>query len=69
MLSKHELKKRIEILINKLRLGLIDEVILESQIFLKKDKNEIVINILSIAYITKGLFDESISLLENFLKK
>ena len=36
---------------------------------LKKNKNEIVINILSIAYITKGLFDESISLLEKFLKK
>ena len=69
MLSKQELKKRIEILINKLNLGLIDEVILESQIFLKKNKNEIVINILSIAYITKGLFDESISLLEKFLKK
>ena len=49
MLSDFQIQKKIEILTNKLNLGNFDEVIAEASILLKKNKHQVIFNILSLA--------------------
>ena len=68
MITSEELQKKIQVLTNKLKVGLFDEVIMDAKRLLKKDNNQIIYNILSIAYQAKGDFDSSINLLKKALK-
>ena len=68
MISKQEFEKKLYILTNKLQVGLFDEVIPAVKKLLKISKDQILINILSLAYQGKGNYDDSIELLKNALK-
>tara|TARA_B110001452_G_scaffold49052_1_gene37451 strand:+ start:273 stop:1814 length:1542 start_codon:yes stop_codon:yes gene_type:complete len=68
MISKQEFEKKIYILTNKLQVGLFNEVISGVKKLLKVSKDQILINILSLAYQGKGNYDDSIELLKNELK-
>ena len=68
MISKQEFEKKVYILTNKLQVGLFDEVIPAVKKLLKISKDQILINILSLAYQGKGNYDDSIELLKNALK-
>ena len=68
MLSDKNLQNKINALTNKLKIGLFDEVIVDTKLLLKKRKNQVLFNILSLAYQSKGEFDNSIELLEDALK-
>jgi len=68
MLSNIELKKKIDKITNKLKAGLFDEVILNTKALLKKTKHPILFNILSIAFQSKGEFDNSVKIMENALE-
>ena len=68
MISKEKLQKIINALANKLQVGLFDEVISDAKKLLKKSKNKIIFNILSLAYQGKGDFNSSINLLSRALK-
>jgi len=69
MISDQELKKKIDILTNKLKAELFDEVIGEAKILLNKRKHQVVYNILSVAYQSLGKFDLSIKIMEEALNK
>jgi tetratricopeptide (TPR) repeat protein len=68
MLSNIELKKRVDKITNKLKAGLFDEVILDTKALLKKTKHPILFNILSIAFQSKGEFDNSVKIMKNALE-
>ena len=68
MNTEEEFEKKIHILINKLRVGLYDEVIIDAKKLLKISKNQIIINILSLAYQGNQDYESSIKLLKLALK-
>ena len=68
MISKQELEKKTNILINKLQVGLYEEVIPSVKKLIKISRNQLLINILSLAYQGKGDYDNSVELLKNALK-
>ena len=69
MISDQELKIKIDILTNKLKAELFDEVIGEAKILLNKRKHQVVYNILSVSYQSLGQFDLSIKIMEEALHK
>ena len=69
MISKQEFEKKVYILTNKLQVGLFDEVIPAVKKLLKISKDQILINILSLAYQGKGDYDDSIELLKMHLNQ
>ena len=68
MLTDVELQKKFQILSNKLRAGLSQEVINETKILLKKRKHQVFFNLLSLAYQNLGKHRESIEIMETALK-
>ncbi len=68
MLTDIELKKKVEILTNKLKVGLFKDVINESKLLLKKRKHQVLFNLLSISYQSLGQHDKSIEIMETALK-
>ena len=68
MISKKELETKTNILINKLQVGLFDEVIPGVKKLIKVSRDQILINILSLAYQGKGDYNNSIELLKKALK-
>ena len=65
-----KLENKINIIQNKFRIGKFDEVINDTKLLLKKfDDQQILYNILSLAYQKKGENDKSIDLLTKALKK
>lgn len=68
MLSDIKIKKKFEILSNKLHAGRFDEVIEEATILLKKNKHQVFFNILSLAYQSKGDFLQSENTLNEALR-
>ena len=68
MLSNIELKKKVDKITNKLKAGLFDEVILETKVLLKKTKHPILFNILSLAFQSKGEFDNSVEIMNDALQ-
>ena len=69
MLSDRDFKRRIEILINKLNVGLNNEVINEGKILLKKREDQVIYNLISLAFMNNSEYDKSIELLKSVLKK
>ena len=67
MLSNIDLKKKVEKITNKLQAGLLDEVILDSKILLKKVKHPVVFNMLSLAFQKKGEFNNSVKIMHEAL--
>ena len=59
MLSDIQTKKKIDALSNKLNLGNFREVIAEASLLLKKNKHQVLFNILSLAYQSIGEFKKS----------
>ena len=68
MLTDIELQKKVEILTNKLKLGLFKEVVDESKILLKKRKHQVLFNLLSLSYQSLGQNDKSIEIMEIALR-
>ncbi len=68
MLSNAELKKKVDRITNKLKVGLFDEVILDTKALLKKTKHPILFNILSLAFQSKGEFDNSAEIMRDALQ-
>ena len=68
MLSNIELKKKVDKITNKLKAGLFDEVILDTKALLKKIKHPILFNILSLAFQSKGEFDNSVKIMNDALE-
>ncbi len=67
MLSDQDLQKKIQILTNKLRLNNFDDVISEALILLKKNKHQLLFNILCLAYQSKGEFKNSEKIMDEAL--
>ncbi len=68
MLSDIELQKKVEVLTNKLKVGLFKEVIDETKLLLKKRKHQVLFNLLSLSYQSLGQHDKSIEIMETALK-
>ena len=68
MLSDNQIQKKIEILSNKLNLGNFDEVILETTALIKKNKHQVLFNILSLAFQSKGELKKSEEIMDEALK-
>ncbi len=68
MLSDLELEKKFQILSNKLKAGLFQEVINETKILLKKRKHQVFFNLLSLSYQNLGEHEKSIEIMEVALK-
>ena len=68
MISDIELKKKFEVLQKKLRAGLFDEVIEGANILLNKRKHQVLFNIISLAYQSKGDYKKSIEIMEKALQ-
>ena len=68
MLSDIEIKNKFKILSNKLNSGLFDEVIIETNSLLKKRKHQVFYNILSVAYQSKGEFENSLKIMDEAIK-
>ena len=68
MLSNIEIKKKVDKITNKLRAELFDEVILETKMLLKKTEHPILFNILSLAFQSKGEFNNSVKIMRDALK-
>ena len=68
MLTDIELQKKVEILTNKLKLGMFKEVIDETKLLLKKRKHQVLFNLLSLSYQSLGQNDKSIEIMEIALK-
>ena len=69
MISDQQLKTKIDILTNKLKAGLFNEVIAEAKNLLNKRKHQVIYNILSVSYQNLGQFDLSIKIMEEALHK
>ena len=68
MITDIELKKKVEILTNKLKAGLFLEVINETKLILNKRKHQVLFNLLSLSYQSLGEHDKSIEIMEIALK-
>ena len=68
MLSDIELKKKVDILTNKLKAGFFQEVISETKLLLKKRKHQVLFNLLSLSYQSLGEHQKSIDIMELALK-
>ena len=68
MLSDNDIKAKFKILSNKLNSGLFDEVIIETISLLKKRKHQVFYNILSVAYQSKGEFENSLKIMDEASK-
>ncbi len=68
MLSDIQIQRKIEILKNKMHAGNFDEVIAEASILIKKNKHQIIFNILSLAYQSKGELKKSETIMDEALK-
>ena len=68
MISDIELKQKFEILQKKLRAGLFDEVIEGAHILLNKRKHQVLFNIISLAYQSKGDYEKSVEIMEKALQ-
>ncbi len=68
MISDNELKQKFEALSNKLKVGLFEDVVMESKILLKKRKHQVIFNILCIAYQNLGKFLEAIEVMKQALQ-
>ncbi len=68
MISDTELKQKFETLSNKLKVGLFEDVVIESKTLLKKRKHEVIFNILCIAYQNLGKYLEAIEVMDQALK-
>ena len=68
MLSDIQIQKKIKILSNKLNLGNFDEVISEISTLIKKNKHQVLFNILSLAYQSKGELKKSEAIMNEALK-
>jgi len=68
MLSDIDLRNKFEILSNKLKAGLFEDVIVETKTLLKKRKHQVFFNILCIAYQNLGRFLESIEVMDEALR-
>ncbi len=69
MISDQQLKTKIVILTNKLKVGLFDEVIVEAKSLLSKRGHQVIYNILSLAYQSLGKFGLSVEVMEEALQK
>ena len=69
MLSDSQLKNKVDIITNKLKVGLFDEVIVETKKLILKKKHQVLFNILSLAFQSKGEFKKSIEIMEEGLQK
>jgi tetratricopeptide (TPR) repeat protein len=68
MLSDSDVKIKFEVLANKLKVGLFDEVINEASTLLKKRQHQVFFNILSLAYQATGNFQKSADIMEEALR-
>tara|TARA_B100000963_G_scaffold313457_1_gene291409 strand:- start:5349 stop:6899 length:1551 start_codon:yes stop_codon:yes gene_type:complete len=68
ILTDTELQKKVNILTNKLKAGLFQEVINEAKILLKKRKHQVLFNLLSLSYQSLGENNKSIEIMEIALK-
>ena len=68
MLSNIELKKKVDKITNKLKAGLFHEVNLDPKVLLKKTKHPILFNILSLAFQSKGEFNNSVEIMNDALQ-
>jgi len=68
MISDQNFKDKINKITNKLKMGLFDEVISDAKILLKKKNHQILYNILSLAFQSKGEYENSIEIIERALK-
>ena len=68
MLSNIELKRKVDKITNKLRAGLFDEVILNAKALLKKTKHPVLFNLISLAFQSKGEFDNSVKIMHDSLQ-
>ena len=68
MISDTELQKKVEILTNRLKAGLFQEVINESKLLLKKRKHQVLFNLISLSYQSLGEYHKSIEIMETALK-
>lgn len=68
MLTDIEVKKKFDILSNKLQAGLFEEVIKEALVLLKKRQHQVFFNILSLAYQAVGKYQESADIMEEALR-
>ena len=68
MINDLELEKKVNILTNKLKVGLFKEVVDETKILLKKRKHQVLFNLLSLSYQSLGKYDKSIEIMETALK-
>ena len=68
MLTDIEVKKKFDILSNKLQAGLFEEVIKEASVLLKKRQHQVFFNILSLAYQAVGKYQESADIMEEALR-
>jgi tetratricopeptide (TPR) repeat protein len=68
MITKEEFEKKIKILINKLQVGLYDQVLIDAQKLQKVRNDQILINIISLAHQYNGNYDSSIKILDKGLK-
>ena len=69
MISDEQLKTKTDILTNKLKVGLFDEVVVEAKNLLNKRSHQIVYNLLSLAYQSLGKFRLSVEVMEEALQK
>ncbi len=69
MLTDNEIKIKFEILSNKLKIGLFEDVINEAHILLKKREHQVFFNILSVAYQSIGKFEKSVEVMSKALNK
>ena len=69
MITDEQLKKKINILTNKLKASLFDQVITEAKNLLNKRSHQVLYNILSVAYQSLGKFDLSVNIMEEALSK
>ena len=68
MISNTDLQKKVEILTNRLKAGLFEEVIDETKLLLKKRKHQVLFNLLSLSYQSLGEYHKSIETMETALK-
>ena len=68
MLTDKDVKEKFDILANKLKAGLYNDVINEASRLLKKRQHQVFFNILSIAYQSIGQFDESEKIMKEALR-
>ena len=68
MITKNEFDLKVKILTNKLQSGLFDEVISDVKKLMKVSKDQVLFNVMSIAYQSKNDYDASIKILNLALK-